>query len=96
MSKGEKKELLVITVIGLDKKGIVANISTLLYKSGINIEDITQRIMEGYFVMSMVVDVSSSKVSLEKVRSGLEKIGKNMELKIQLQHEDIFKKMHRV
>ena len=52
-----KKDLLFITVIGRDKKGIVARISNLLYRHGINIEDISQRIMETYFVMIMLVDM---------------------------------------
>lgn len=91
-----EKELLFITVIGKDKKGIVANISNLLYKCNINIEDINQKIMESYFVMTMLVDMRDSNSSLEKVRSELEKIGKEMELKIQIQHENLFKMMHRV
>lgn len=90
------KELSFITVIGLDKKGIVAKVSNLLYESDINIEDINQKIMDGYFVMTMLVDVKDSKVPLDKVRSELEKIGTHMKLKIQLQHENIFKMMHRV
>ncbi|MCK5630774.1 MAG: ACT domain-containing protein [Nanoarchaeota archaeon] len=90
------KELSFITVIGEDQKGIVAKVSDLLYRYDINIEDITQKIMDGYFVMTMLVDVKDSKVALEKVRSELEEIGTQMKLKIQLQHEDIFKVMHRV
>lgn len=90
------KELSFITVIGEDQKGIVANVSNLLYKYDINIEDITQKIMDRYFVMTMLVDVKDSKVALEKVRSELEEIGAQMNLKIQLQHEKIFKVMHRV
>ncbi|MCK5039811.1 MAG: ACT domain-containing protein [Candidatus Aenigmarchaeota archaeon] len=91
-----KKELLFITVIGIDKKGIVARVSNLLYENDINIEDINQKIMEGYFVMTMLVDMNDSKTPLEDVRSKLEKIGKEMNLKIQIQHENIFKMMHRV
>ncbi|MCK5025202.1 MAG: ACT domain-containing protein [Nanoarchaeota archaeon] len=90
------KELSFITVIGEDQKGIVAKVSDLLYRYDINIEDITQKIMDGYFVMTMLVDVKDSKVALEKVRSELEEIGTQMKLKIQLQHENIFKVMHRV
>ena len=90
------KELSFITVIGEDQKGIVAKVSNLLYRYDINIEDITQKIMDGYFVMTMLVDVKDSKVPLEKVRSELEEIGTQMSLKIQLQHENIFKVMHRV
>lgn len=91
-----EKELLFITVIGEDKKGIVAKISTLLYECNINIEDINQRIMGSYFVMIMLVDMKESKYSLEDVRGELEKIGEELALKIQIQHENIFKMMHRV
>jgi ACT domain-containing protein len=91
-----KKELSFITVIGLDRKGIVARISSLLYKRSVNIEDIAQKIMEKHFVMTMLVDITGMKISMEKLRADLEKIGDEMNLKIQLQHENIFKMMHRV
>ena len=91
-----EKELLFITVIGADKKGIVAKISNLLYECEINIEDISQKIMETYFVMTMLVDMKESKLSLEKVREELEKIGDELKLKVQIQHENIFKMMHRI
>ena len=91
-----EKELLFITVIGEDKKGIVAKISTLLYDCDINIEDINQRIMDRFFVMTMLVDMKASKYSLEKVREEIDKIADSLKLKIQIQHENIFKMMHRV
>ncbi len=91
-----EKELLFITVIGKDKRGIVARISMLLYECDINIEDITQKIMDNYFVMTMLVDMKQSRYSLEKVREELEKIGEELGLKVQIQHENIFKMMHRV
>ena len=92
-----KKELLFITVIGKDKKGIVARISNFLYKQEINIEDINQRIMgEGYFVMTMLVDIKNAKIPMDKIAGELERIGNNLEVKIQLQHENIFKMMHRI
>ncbi len=91
-----EKELLFITVIGEDKKGIVAKISMLLYEYDINIEDINQRIMDHYFVMTMLVDMKESKYPLEKVREEIEKIADALKLKIQIQHENIFKMMHRV
>jgi len=92
-----EKELLFITVIGEDKKGIVAKISNFLYKKDINIEDINQRIMgDGYFVMTMLVDIQNSTIGMEKITRELEKIGKSLELSVQLQHENIFKMMHRV
>ncbi|RJP94393.1 MAG: ACT domain-containing protein [Desulfobacteraceae bacterium] len=92
-----KKELLFITVIGEDKKGIVARVSDFLYRHDINIEDINQRIMgDGYFVMTMLVDIKAAIISMEKITEGLEAIGQSLELRIQLQHENIFKMMHRV
>ncbi|MDD5673699.1 MAG: ACT domain-containing protein [Chitinivibrionales bacterium] len=91
-----KKELSFITVIGLDKKGIVAKIANLLYLNDINIEDINQKIMESYFVMTMLVDMGNSKVSIDEIRAGLEKIGGELGIKIQIQHENIFTMMHRV
>lgn len=92
-----KKELLFITVIGEDKKGIVAKVSDFLYQNDINIEDINQRIMgDGYFVMTMLVDIKTALIPMEKITEGLEKIGQSLELRIQLQHENIFKMMHRV
>jgi len=93
---GVKKELFFITVIGKDKKGIVAKVSNLLYKNDINIEDISQKVMEGLFVMTMLVDVSGYRHPMQRLNSALEKIGVEMGLKIQLQHENIFKMMHRV
>ena len=91
-----EKELLFITVIGEDKKGIVAKISMLLYECNINIEDISQKIMDSYFVMTMLVDMKESEYKLEEVRKELEKIEEELKLKLQIQHENIFKMMHRV
>ena len=91
-----KKELLFITVIGRDSKGIVANISMLLYKQNINILDISQKVIEGFFVMSMLVDVKDASVSMEKLRILLERLGEEMKLKIQAQHSNVFNAMHRI
>jgi ACT domain-containing protein len=90
------KELSFITVIGLDKKGIVAKISRLLYRHNVNIEDIAQKIMEKHFVMTMLIDVANMKVPMDRLRAALEKIGKELNLKVQIQHENVFKMMHRV
>ena len=90
------KELAFITVIGKDQKGIVARISGLLFKNNINIEDISQKVMEGFFVMAMLVEISDCRKPQAKISAELDKLGKLMGLKIQIQHENIFKKMHRV
>ena len=91
-----EKELLIITAIGKDRKGIVATISDYLYRSSINIEDINQKIMGPYFVMMMLVDIHESVNAIDVLRGDLEKIGLDLGLQIQIQHENIFKMMHRV
>jgi len=90
------KELLFITVIGQDKKGIVARISGLLYERNINIEDISQGVMQGYFVMTMLVDLREATADLENISHVLQQLGDEMGLRIQLQHQNIFKAMHRI
>ncbi|MEI8176389.1 MAG: ACT domain-containing protein [Candidatus Omnitrophota bacterium] len=91
-----KKELYFITVMGTDQKGIVAKVSGLLYENGINIEDISQKVIGGIFVMTMLVDVGERGSRAAKISGALEKIAVKMGLKIQIQHENIFKMMHRV
>lgn len=90
------KYLVFITVIGKDQKGIIARISNAVYMHNINIEDLNQKVMEGYFVMTMLVDMSESKLSINELKKELDVIGKEMGLSIQVQHENIFKSMHRV
>jgi ACT domain-containing protein len=91
-----EKQLLFITVIGQDRKGIVAKISDYLFENDINIEDISQKIIGTYFVMMMLVDMGSSTKAIDEVRTRLEEIGKDLSVQIQIQHENIFKMMHRV
>lgn len=90
------KNLAIITVIGKDRTGIVANVSTALYEENINIEDIMQTIMGNIFVMAMLVDISKSKKDIKAIRQRLEKVGDKIEMQIQIQHEKIFETMHRL
>jgi len=91
-----EKELLFITVIGQDRKGIVAKISNYLFNNDINIEDISQKIIGTYFVMMMLVDINGSSKAIDEVRLRLDEIGKDLGVQVQIQHENIFKMMHRV
>ncbi|MGM0453203.1 MAG: ACT domain-containing protein [Thermodesulfobacteriota bacterium] len=92
-----EKERAFITVIGIDRKGIVATISTFLYEQNINIVDINQRIMtDGYFVMTMLADIKETALSVDELAGELKKVGKGLGMEIQMQHENIFKMMHRV
>ena len=92
-----EKELVFITVIGKDRKGVVATVSSYLYQKNVNIIDINQRIMtDGYFVMSMLVDVKDTKISMEEMHRDMEAIGRDLAMQIQVQHENLFKMMHRI
>ncbi len=90
------KYLVFITVIGKDRKGIIARISNAVFQYNINIEDLNQKVMEGYFVMTMLVDMSDSPITIAELKKELSVIENEMGLKIQVQHENIFQTMHRV
>jgi len=86
----------VITIIGQDRVGIVAMVSTTLADSGVNILDINQNIVNGFFNMVMIADMSGAAVSLKDLQQILKEKGQAMGLEIKVQHEDIFKAMHRI
>jgi ACT domain-containing protein len=90
------RELIVVTIIGLDKTGIVAGVSNVLAENNVNIEDISQTVLDKYFAMIMLVDVSKSKLSLEELQKKLSEKGAEMNLEIKVQHENIFKALHRI
>lgn len=93
MEEGKK---IIITVIGHDRVGIIAGISAVLAENDINILDISQTILQGFFTMVMVVDSADSKLDVGELRELLSKKGREMELEITVQHEDIFNFMHRI
>ena len=86
----------IITVLGTDKVGIIAKVCTYLSEVNINILDISQTIVSGYFNMMMIVDADKASKSLEAFTDDLIEIGNNLEVKITVQHEDIFNCMHRI
>ncbi|WP_292459900.1 ACT domain-containing protein [Methanothermococcus sp.] len=89
-------ERAVITVTGKDRTGIVAKIANALAENDVNILDIRQSIMDGLFTMIMLVDISKSKKDFEVLSQELENIGEEIGVKVIIQHEDIFKYMHRI
>lgn len=86
----------IITVLGKDKVGIIAKVCTYLSEKNINILDISQTIVNGYFNMMMIVEVEKSTVSMEVLIDELAEIGKEIGVIINMQHEDIFNCMHRI
>lgn len=92
----EEGKRLIITVLGHDRVGIIATISTILADARVNILDISQTILQGFFTMVMVVDTSESQMEVSKLRELLTDSGKELGLQVTVQHEDIFKFMHRI
>lgn len=86
----------IITVVGKDKVGIIAKVCIFLSESEINILDISQTIVNGYFNMMMIVDLSKSAKKYDEIYDGLEKLGEEIGVIIKIQHESIFESMHRV
>lgn len=86
----------VITVVGKDRTGIIARVSNYLADQSVNILDISQTIMQDLFTMIMLVDTQDSGIGTEALRAGLDKIGEEMSLTIQIQHEGLFTSMHRI
>lgn len=87
---------IIITIIGMDTVGIVAKSCTYLAENQINILDITQTILKGYFNMMMIVDSSKSEKSFDEMASELEKVGLEIGVDIHCQREEIFTNMHRI
>ncbi|HHW41517.1 MAG TPA: ACT domain-containing protein [Syntrophomonadaceae bacterium] len=86
----------IVTVLGYDRVGIIASVAGVLAGVNVNILDISQTVLQDFFSMIMIVDLSQCRVDFATLRKMLEDKGEEMELNITLQHEDIFRYMHRV
>jgi len=86
----------VITVNGKDRVGIISTVSSILCAQSINIENITQTIMQGFFTMVMMVDISEASCDFESLSKELEAAGIEMGVQVRIQHEAIFNSMHRL
>ena len=90
------KDKSIITVVGKDQVGIIARVTGYLYENNVNVEDITQSIVAGFFNMMMIVDTSLSKKEFLSLSNELEDLGRNIGVMIKLQREDIFESMQRI
>ncbi|HJB93559.1 MAG TPA: ACT domain-containing protein [Candidatus Borkfalkia stercoripullorum] len=86
----------VVTVTGKDKKGIIAKVSAFLSERGVNIEDISQTILQEYFAMIMLVDIGDTNTDVAALAKECDELGKTIGMSIRLQHEAIFNAMHNI
>lgn len=86
----------IITVVGGDKVGIIAKVSTYLASRSINIVDITQTILSGNFVMMMMVDFDNAKIDIDTARKELTEKAKSLGVEVNLMNEKVFTEMHRI
>lgn len=94
--KGKIMTKAIITVVGKDTVGIIAKVCTYLAEANINILDISQTIVQGYFNMMMIVDINDSSKEFGSIVTELDALGENIGVKIRCQKEEIFTKMHRI
>lgn len=90
------KNTAVISVIGKDKVGIIARVSALLAQNNININDISQTILDDIFTMIMMVDLRDLKIEESDIKDKLNALGEELGVTITIQHTDLFDKMHRI
>lgn len=86
----------VLTIVGKDQVGIIAKVANALAGMNMNIININQNIMQGFFNMVLIADMSKANVTLAQTRENMENLGKEMCLDVRLQSEDIFTAMHRI
>ena len=86
----------IITIIGSDRVGIIAGISNVLAEANVNILDISQSVIREFFTMIMMVDLEKATLPFDEIKRRLQVKGQEMGLRIDAQHEDVFKYMHRI
>ncbi len=86
----------IVTVVGKDRVGIIAGVCTALANFNVNVLDISQTVMQGYFTMMMATEVSQCTIPLGELVTKMDEMGKEMGLSIRVQREDIFEAMHRI
>ena len=86
----------IVTVVGKDSVGIIAKVCTYLSENKVNVLDISQTIVDGYFNMMMIVDINGADKDFNTISEDLDKIGEEIGVIIKIQLEDIFEKMHRL
>ncbi|HZK18214.1 MAG TPA: ACT domain-containing protein [Clostridia bacterium] len=96
LAGGTEGNRIIITVLGKDKVGIIAGVAQVLSENNINILDISQTILQEYLVMILIADIRESTATLSELKERLVVRGKEIGVRIDAQHEDIFNFMHRI
>jgi ACT domain-containing protein len=87
---------IIVTAFGKNRTGILAGITTILAKHDCDIVDLSQKILQDFFTIMLLVDISTSKTDFENIKNDIIKTGEDLDLKVIVQHEEIFNTMHRV
>lgn len=87
---------IIVTAFGRNRLGIVAAVTEVLARNNCNIEDISQKILQEFFALILIVDIKECPVSLRELKDALADIGNKVGTRVLVQHEDVFKYMHRV
>ena len=87
--------LVIITAFGLDRPGILAGITNVVSGAGCNITDVSQKILQEYFTLIMIADITAMQISLSELQRQLSKAGDGLGVRVTAQHEDLFAGMHR-
>jgi ACT domain-containing protein len=90
------EQQIIVTISGEDKIGIVAKVTSVLAEYKVNIEDIKQTLMQGYFMMFLLGDISNSTYSFKEIKTALIESGKELGMEVWVQRKTIFDKMHNV
>ncbi len=91
----EPGERAIITAYGLDRPGILAAITNVVSNSGCNILDVSQKILQGYFTLIMLTDITPMRGDLRTLQQKLSEVGERLQVRVLVQHEDLFNAMHR-
>ena len=95
-AKTMEEQKIIVTLQGCDKIGIVAELTAALAKHSVNIQDIKQTIMQDYFVMFLLGDISQSEYSYKEIKEGLMEVGQKLGMELWVQKKQIFDKMHTI
>ena len=87
---------IVVTIVGKDQVGIIASVSSILADNNVNILNVNQNIMDGFFNMVLIAEMTDDKLKLADLQKILKEKGEEMKLEIKVQHQDIFNSMHTV